>query len=203
MAMHGGVTPIIGTFFVFSDYCRPAMRLAALSEAKVIYAFTPRLGRASAPTDPRTNRRTTRVAAGHAGPARDPPGRRQRNGARACASRSTATGPPLLILSRQDLPVLDGTADAYADVAKGAYVLRDAADAAITLIGTGSEVELCLGAADVLAGRRGFACRVVSMPSWELFAAQPEDYRDERARRPAADPRGRSRSQLRLGAVGR
>ena len=63
-------------------------------------------------------------------------------------------GPTLLILSRQDLPVLDGTADRYGDVARGAYVLRDTADAAITLVGTGSEVWVCLDAADAARRRR-------------------------------------------------
>ena len=64
------------------------------------------------------------------------------------------------------------------DVARGAYVLRDVADAAITLVGTGSEVWVCLDAAEVLA-EEGIAARVVSMPSWELFAAEPDDYRND------------------------
>jgi transketolase len=87
-----------------------------------------------------------------------------------------SNGPTALVLSRQDLVVLDGTADAYADVAKGAYVLKEAADAAVTLVGTGSEVKVCLDAAEVLAGE-GISARVVSMPCWELFALQSEDYR--------------------------
>jgi transketolase len=88
-----------------------------------------------------------------------------------------SNGPTLLALTRQDVVVLDGTADRYADVARGAYVLRDAADAAVTLVGTGSEVAVCLDAADLLAAE-GVAARVVSMPSWDLFARQSDDYRN-------------------------
>jgi transketolase len=90
-------------------------------------------------------------------------------------------GPTALILSRQELPVLAETA-ALADpgVSRGAYVLRDPADgpARVVLIGTGSEVHLCLAAADLLAAD-GLAARVVSFPSWDLFAVQPEGYRNQ------------------------
>jgi transketolase len=85
-------------------------------------------------------------------------------------------GPAVLVLSRQDLPVL---ADADAEgVARGAYVLRDAADAQVVLVGTGSELSVAIAAAEHLAGD-GVAARVVSMPSWELFAAQDAAYRDD------------------------
>jgi transketolase len=84
-------------------------------------------------------------------------------------------GPAVLVLSRQDLPVL---ADASAEgVARGAYVLRDADDPAVAIVGTGSEVSVALDAAERLDGD-GIRARVVSMPSWELFAAQDEAYRD-------------------------
>src|SRR4029079_7948755 len=84
-------------------------------------------------------------------------------------------GPAVLVLSRQDLPVL---AEASAEgVARGAYVLRDADDPAVVVVGTGSEVSVALEAADRLAGDDTRA-RVVSMPSWELFAAQDEAYRE-------------------------
>ncbi|MEJ5254894.1 MAG: transketolase C-terminal domain-containing protein, partial [Acidimicrobiales bacterium] len=86
-------------------------------------------------------------------------------------------GPTALILSRQNLPVLDGTADPDG-VAKGAYVLRDVESPAVVLIGTGSEVAVALAAADQL-GAEGIRARVVSMPSWDLFAAQPASYRDQ------------------------
>src|SRR5690606_27142952 len=78
-------------------------------------------------------------------------------------------GPTALVLTRQNLPVLDGTAGGEVD--RGAYVLRDVDDPQIVLIGTGSEVAVCLGAADLLDGN-GLATRVVSMPSWDLFAVQ-------------------------------
>jgi transketolase len=86
-----------------------------------------------------------------------------------------STGPVALVLTRQNVPVLDGTAG-NDGVARGAYVLRDAdGEPDIVLIGTGSEVQHCLAAADTLAGD-GVAVRVVSMPSWELFAAQDDGY---------------------------
>jgi transketolase len=82
-------------------------------------------------------------------------------------------GPTALVLTRQDLPVLDGTAIGAVD--RGAYVLRDVDDPQVVLIGTGSEVTVCLAAADLLA-ESGLAARVVSMPSWDLFAAEGDDY---------------------------
>jgi transketolase len=177
VALHGGAVPIVGTFFVFSDYARPALRLAALSHAKAIFAFS-----------------HDSVGLGPDGPTHQPiehlaslraiPGLRlirpadANETAHAVRIAIDSEGPTLLILSRQDLPVLEGTADRYGDVARGAYVLRDASDAAITLIGTGSEVWVCLDAADVLAAD-GVAARVVSMPSWDLFSRESEDYRNE------------------------
>lgn len=175
MAMHGGVIPIDGTFFVFSDYCRPAIRMAALQRAKVIHSFTHDsvgLG----PDGP------THQPIEHLASLRAMPGLRllrpadANETAHALRVAIDSDGPTVLVLSRQDLVVLDGTADRYGDFAKGAYVLRDTADAAITLVGTGSEVALCLEAADVLAAA-GVAARVVSMPSWDLFAEQTQEYR--------------------------
>jgi transketolase len=88
-----------------------------------------------------------------------------------------ADGPTALVLSRQKLPVLPGTAEAADGVARGAYVLRDSnGPPSLLLIGTGSEVHVCLGAADLLAAD-GVAVRVVSFPSWGLFEAQDEAYR--------------------------
>ncbi|MBV8961376.1 MAG: transketolase, partial [Actinobacteria bacterium] len=88
-----------------------------------------------------------------------------------------ANGPTGLVLSRQKLPVLEGTAGRAADVARGAYVLRDADNPDLVLIGTGSEVNVCLEAADLLAAD-GIGARVVSMPCWELFEQQDPDYQD-------------------------
>jgi transketolase len=176
MALHGGVIPIGGTFFIFSDYMRPSVRLAALSEAKVIYSWT-----------------HDSVGLGEDGPTHQPiehlmslramPGLRVIRPADANETAAAyrvaidSTGPTGLVLSRQNLPVLDGT---QADgVARGAYVLRESdGPAALVLIGTGSEVAVALDAADALAAE-GVSCRVVSMPSWELFAEQTDDYREQ------------------------
>jgi transketolase len=88
-----------------------------------------------------------------------------------------SSGPTALVLSRQNLPVLEGTAG-NEGLLRGAYVLRDVDQPALVLIGTGSEVAVALEAANLL-GDEGVACRVVSMPCWELFEAQPDDYRTE------------------------
>ena len=175
MALHGGVLPVGGTFLVFSDYCRPAIRLAALSRAKVIYSFT-----------------HDSVGVGEDGPTHQPiehvaslraiPGLRV---IRPADANETAAawrlavdhdGPTALILSRQDLPVLEGTAEGA--VEQGGYVLRHAEDPDVVLVATGSEVWVALEAADRLAGQ-GIHAQVVSLPSWDLFAEQSEGYQDE------------------------
>jgi transketolase len=182
MALHGGVLPVGGTFFVFSDYCRPAVRLAALSEAHVVYFFT-----------------HDSVGLGEDGPTHQPieqlaslramPGLRVIRPADANETAAAwriavdSDGPTALVLSRQDLPVLAETgALAAQGVALGAYVLRPGPAGGgtpdIVLIATGSEVQLCLGAASVLEPE-GVAARVVSFPSWDLFAEQEAGYRDQ------------------------
>ena len=181
MALHGGVLPVGGTFFVFSDYMRPSVRMAALSEAHVVYFWT-----------------HDSVGLGEDGPTHQPvehlaamramPGLRVVRPADAneCAQAWRLAvelpGPTGLVLSRQNVPVLNGTAGA--PVERGAYVLSDppAGDADVVLIGTGSEVQLCVAAAGLLASDGGgvpIAARVVSMPSWDLFAEQPASYQDE------------------------
>jgi transketolase len=88
-------------------------------------------------------------------------------------------GPTALLLTRQNVPVLEGTAEAAEGVARGAYILvREASPPDVVLIGTGSEVAVCIDAAELLVAD-GMAVRVVSMPSWELFAEQPAAYHDE------------------------
>jgi len=175
MALHGGVLPVGGTFLVFSDYCRPAVRLAALSRAKVVYSFT-----------------HDSVGVGEDGPTHQPvehvaslraiPGLRV---IRPADANETAAawriaverdGPTALILSRQDLPVLDGTAGA--PVERGGYAIRPVEDPDVVLVATGSEVWLTVEAAEQLAAD-GIHAQVVSLPSWELFAEQPEAYQDE------------------------
>ena len=174
-ALHGGVVPVGGTFFIFSDYMRPAVRLAAISEAKVVYSWT-----------------HDSVGLGEDGPTHQPiehlaamramPGLRvirpadANETAHAWRVALNANGPTALLLSRQDLPVLEGTADAADEVARGAYVLRPGGeDPDVILIGSGSEVAVCLAAADRLAAD-GVTARVVSMPCWELLEEQDEDY---------------------------
>ncbi|HYP59046.1 MAG TPA: transketolase [Thermomicrobiales bacterium] len=175
MAAHGGIWPFGATFLVFSDYMRPAIRLSALSEYKSTFVFT-----------------HDSIAVGEDGPTHEPieqimslrlipkmtvirPGDANET---ADAWRVTLQhhGPTCLVLSRQDLPVLD-TSGAKGSLANGAYILRDSdGEPDIVLIGTGSEVQLAVGAADELA-KQGVKARVVSMPSWELFDEQSDEYR--------------------------
>ena len=176
MARHGGVLPVGGTFFVFSDYMRGSVRLAALSQAKCVFVWT-----------------HDSVGLGEDGPTHQPieqlaslramPGLRlirpadANETAQAWRIAVDSSGPTALILTRQNVPVLDGTADG--EVERGAYVLSEAPrrQPSLVLIGTGSEVAVCLDAAATLR-EEGVSVRVVSMPSWDLFAAQPESYRD-------------------------
>ncbi len=176
MAAHGGVLPVGGTFFIFSDYCRPSIRLAALSELKVIWSFThDSIG--VGPDGP-THQPIEHLASLRAMPQLRvirPADANETSHAYVLAIGSD--GPTLLVLSRQDLPVLEGTAEAFEGVASGAYVLVENDDADITLVGTGSEVSLCVEAAKDLA-ERGITARVVSMPSWDLFDESDPAYQE-------------------------
>jgi transketolase len=173
-----GLLPAGGTFFVFSDYMRPAARLAALSGYKTAFVWT-----------------HDSVGLGEDGPTHQPveqlasframPGLRVIRPAdanevsQAWRVHVDGDGPTAFILSRQKLPVLAGTAErAPEGLPKGAYTLVDEprGDLDLVLIGTGSEVAVCVAAAEALAAD-GIGARVVSMPSWDLFAAQREDYR--------------------------
>ena len=174
MALHGGVLPVGGTFLVFSDYCRGAIRLAALSRAKVIYSFT-----------------HDSVGVGEDGPTHQPiehvaslraiPGLRV---IRPADANETAAawklavehdGPTALILSRQDLPVLEGTDGA--PVHLGGYILRSADNPDLVLVSTGSEVAVALAAAELLDAE-GLSVQVTSLPCWDLFAEQGEHHID-------------------------
>lgn len=181
MALHGGVRPYGGTFLIFSDYMRPAIRLAAMMECPTIYLFS-----------------HDSIGLGEDGPTHQPveslaalrviPGLIVLRPADANdvveAWRWVIEyhgGPVALILSRQGLPVFDrkGAGLASAEgVCRGGYVLSDPGDRApdVVLMGSGSEVELLLEASDELT-RQDIAARVVNMPSLELFAAQPQAYR--------------------------
>jgi transketolase len=175
MALHHGVLPIGGTFFIFSDYMRGAVRLAALSEAKVIYNFTH--DSVGLGEDGPTHQPIEHLAAMRAMP--------QLRVIRPADANETAhafriavnsDGPTALILTRQAIPVLEGTADRQADVAKGGYVLVSGGDEPdVVLIGTGSEVSVCVEAAKLLEAD-DIATRVVSLPCWDLFELQGEDY---------------------------
>ena len=175
MALHGGSLPVGGTFLVFSDYMRPAVRLAAISNAHVIYSWSH--DSVGVGEDGPTHQPVEHIAALRAIPnlcVLRPADANET--AAAWRIAVDASGPVALILSRQDLPVLDGTADGA--VERGAYVLAEPEGPPdLVLVGTGSEVSLCLETAGLLAAE-GIHVRVVSMPSWDLFAAQDEDYQD-------------------------
>ncbi|MEH6937692.1 transketolase [Bacillus sp. JJ664] len=179
MALHGGLNVFGATFFVFSDYLKPAIRLAALMNLPVTYVFT-----------------HDSIAVGEDGPTHEPVEQlasfrsmpninviRPADGNESSAAWKIAVeakdSPTMLVLSRQDLPVLEGTtSDVYEKVSKGAYVVspakQDKVD--IILIGAGSEVQLAVGAQEKLAAQ-GISASVVSMPSMDLFEKQSEEYK--------------------------
>jgi transketolase len=180
MALHGGVLPVGGTFFIFSDYMRPAVRLAALSGAHVVYSWTH--DSVGLGEDGPTHQPVEHLAAMRAMPdLRVIRPADANETAHAWRIAVDGDGPTGLVLSRQPLPVLKGTADAFDGVARGGYVLQAAAGAPdVVLVGTGSEVHLCLEAAALLAaGEEGapVSATVVSLPCWELFALQDRAYR--------------------------
>jgi transketolase len=180
MARHGGVIPYGGTFLIFSDYMRPAIRLASLMKTHVIPVFT-----------------HDSIALGEDGPTHQPiehlaalraiPGLtviRPADANETAAAWKIAvhrSGPTALILTRQDLPIINHPIEQlYDGVSRGAYVLRQANGRStdIILIASGSEVHLILAARDALEAK-GLGVQVVSMPSWELFDEQPREYRTE------------------------
>jgi transketolase len=181
MAHHGGILPYGATFLNFSDYMRPSIRLAALSDAHVIYVWTHdsiALGE-----DGPTHEPVEQIASLRAMPNMmviRPADANETIEAWRIAVRHTG-GPVGLVLTRQKLPVLDrSTLASAAGTARGAYVLADAQSGAppeLILIATGSEVSLAVAAHRQLSDE-GIRSRVVSMPSWELFEAQPKEYRD-------------------------
>jgi transketolase len=180
MALHGGVVPVGGTFFVFSDYCRPAIRLAAVSEAKVVLSFTH--DSVGLGEDGPTHQPIEHLAAVRAIP--------DLRVIRPADANETAVawriavggeGPTLLVLTRQDIPVVT-TPEQAQGLLRGAYVLAhpatgDPDELDLVLIGTGSEVSVCLEAKDMLEAG-GLAVRVVSMPSWDLFEQLDADEQD-------------------------
>jgi len=177
MAYHGGVIPFGGTFLTFSDYMRGAVRVSALAHLNSIWVYTHDsvwLGE-----DGPTHQAVEHISALRAIP--DLTVLRPADANETAAAWKIAlenqNGPTALVLSRQGLPVLDP--NKTPDVARGAYVLSDAdgGEPDVLLLATGSEVSLALEAQKILAGKNVKA-RVVSMPSWELFERQSEEYRE-------------------------
>ncbi|HEX7065585.1 MAG TPA: transketolase [Bacillales bacterium] len=180
IALHGGLKPFAGTFFVFSDYLRPALRLSAIMGLPVTYVFT-----------------HDSIAVGEDGPTHEPveqlPSLRAMPGLSVIrpadgnetvaawkAAMTTTDKPTALVLTRQGVPTLGGTAqNADAGVEKGAYVLSEAnGEAQALLMGSGSEVHLLVEAQKQLAGE-GIHVSVISMPSWDRFEAQSADYKEK------------------------
>jgi transketolase len=178
LAVHGGFRVFGSTFFVFSDYCRPAIRLAALMQLPVIYVFTHDSFYVG--EDGPTHEPVEHIAALRCIPGLTiiRPSDPTETGAAWIAALKHKSGPVALLLTRQNMAVIDRTAyPAASNLEKGAYTLwqNGSGTPALTIIATGSEVEIALAAAKQLTTTN---VRVVSMPSWELFAAQPQEYRD-------------------------
>jgi len=177
IAAHGGLIPFGSTFFVFSDYCKPALRLAAIMGVHSLWIFT-----------------HDSVAVGEDGPTHEPIEHLMALRAvpfmtdfRPADANETAAAwrvalernsPSFMALSRQDLPVLDpATVDTYAGVSKGGYIVQDAPNPEVIIIGTGAELWQAIDGAKLLT-ESGIAARVVSLPSWKIFDEQTPEYRD-------------------------
>jgi transketolase len=177
MAVHGGLRPFGSTFFVFSDYCKPSLRIAALMESNSLFVFTHDsigLGEDGPTHEPIEHLMALR-AVPHMTDFRPADANETAAAWRLALERG---GPTFFALTRQDLPVIDATKhDVYGGVSKGAYVLEDAAGAQVILIATGSEVSLALNAAKLLS-TDGIKVRVVSMPSWRIFDEQSAAYKE-------------------------
>ena len=181
MALHGGIIPFTGTFFTFADYMRPSIRLAALMGLRVVYVFS-----------------HDSIGVGEDGPTHQPieqlmslraiprltvirPSDANETVEAWRAALENSSGPTALILTRQNLPALDRTVfRPAAGLRRGGYVLWESAEGEpeTIVIGTGSEVEIALEAGRRLAAE-GVRVRVVSLPSWELFDDEPQEYRDK------------------------
>jgi len=177
MSLHGGFIPYGGTFLVFSDYMRPSVRLAALMRQPVIYVFTH--DSVFVGEDGPTHQPVEHVAAlrtiPHLTVIRPADAAETTEAWLVALERSS--GPTALILTRQNVPVLDRSGLASVEMLRrGGYILLDAADPELILIASGSEVSVALGAARLLAAENT-RVRVVNMASWELFEEQPEEYR--------------------------
>jgi transketolase len=178
LSLHGGLFPYGGTFLIFSDYMRPAIRLAALMHQPVIFIFThDSIGLGE---DGPTHQPVEHLASLRAMPnlvvIRPADATETVEAWRLALTRRD--GPTALLLTRQAVPVLDRSVLAPAKgLARGGYVLSDVPSPSVILIGTGSEVHLALEAQNRLA-QQGVPARVVSLPSTDLFDRQPAAYRN-------------------------
>jgi transketolase len=201
MALHGGIFPFGGTFLMFSEYARNALRMSALMKQRVVYVFT-----------------HDSIGLGEDGPTHQPveqtatlrmipnmtvwrPCDTTETLVAWAASVEKKDGPSCHILSRQNLPFVKRSDAQIADIRKGGYVLSDAADAKVVLIATGSEVELALKAQEALKAE-GIAARVVSMPHQRVRQAG-QGLQGQRAAAHRAQGRHRSRRHRRLVEVRR
>jgi transketolase len=180
MALHGGLRPYGATFFVFSDYCRPSIRLAALMKIPVIYVFTH--DSFFVGEDGPTHQPVEHLAALRAIPNLTVvrPADATETGAAWVSALKRTDGPTAMLFTRQGLPIIDRSQyPAASEAEKGAYTLWQSSggDPEVILLASGSEVALAMGAAQELSSSH--SVRVVSMPSWELFEEQPQEYRDE------------------------
>ena len=177
LALHGGVRPYGGTFLIFSDYMRPSIRLAALMELPVIFVFThDSIGLGDGPTHQPIEQISSLRLIPNLAVLRPADATETVEAWRAALNRRHA--PTALVLTRQALPVLDRAGCGAAEgVSRGAYILCSSDHPDVILIGTGSEVQVALGAQQILAGEK-INARVVSMPCWEFFDQQPEEYRE-------------------------
>jgi transketolase len=179
MAVHGGVIPYGGTFFIFSDYMRPAIRLAAISHIPAVYVLTH--DSVGLGEDGPTHQPVEHLASLRAMPnlmvIRPSDANETAQAWRVALERKD--GPTALVLTRQNLKVLDRSVLGPAEGLRlGGYIVTDPPGSPeVILIGTGSEVEIALEAAAALAAK-GVAARVVALPCWELFDSQAADYRD-------------------------
>ncbi|MBT2735694.1 transketolase [Bacillus sp. ISL-7] len=178
LALHGGVKPFVSTFFVFNDYLRPSIRLAALQKLPVTYVFT-----------------HDSIAVGEDGPTHEPieqlaslraipgltvirPSDANETASAWAYALQQIDGPVALVLSRQNLPVFQETQANLDNLSKGAYILTQTNDQPeVILISTGSEVSLAINAKAELE-KENVSVRVVAMPSWELFDRQPKEYKE-------------------------
>jgi transketolase len=176
VALHGGFIPFGATFLTFSDYSRNALRMAALMKIRSLFVFThDSIGLGE---DGPTHQSVEHVSSLRLIPNLDNwrPCDTVESAVAWAESVKRKTGPSTLIFSRQNLPFQQRSQEQVADIARGGYVLRDAADAKAVLIATGSEIELAVKAADVLAGQ-GIAVRIVSMPCTDVFDRQDAAYK--------------------------